>query len=97
MNDPLEVLARCRAALVAVKTRDFAAEIEAKTGRPVLAETIECLSLATGEPERILGRDDLNARNRRFERDTFALPSYRMARRNAMRPVKSRLAQQVAA
>lgn len=92
MNDPLEVLARCRAALIAVKTRDFAAEIEAKTGRKVPAETIEVLSLATGQPELILGRADLNARNRKFERDTFATPSYQLARLRAMRRV-SRLAQ----
>lgn len=84
-SDPLAVLARCRAALVAVKTRDFASEWEAKTGRVVNDETTKALSLATGQPERILGRDDLSTRNRKFERDTFAMPSYHLAKSRAMK------------
>lgn len=84
-RDPLVSLALCRAALIANKSRDFAADFP-NTDWP--AETHwNGRSLATGEPVEALSRDDFNARRRDFEHKHTHLPSYKLALMRAMRPV----------
>lgn len=84
-TDPLVPLAACRAAIIANKTRDFAA---AYPNRAWPEETHwNTRDLATGQPFETLSREDYNARERNWERKHTLLPSYELARMRAMRPV----------
>ena len=94
MQDPLAVLAGCRQNLIAAKTHDFAADLEARqpwTKWP--AEPTTVLSLATGEPQQLLTRAEFNARSRDWEIRHTLRPRYELARLRAMRPIASRLSQ----
>ena len=88
-RDPLEVLSGCRRRLIANKTRDFAAELEAAkpwlTWPPVTHN--EARSLATGEPVETLSREDFNARRRAWEESHELRPRYNTARLRAGRRV----------
>lgn len=84
-RDPLVSLAICRAALIANKTHDFAAE-HPEVRWPEVTHW-SGRSLATGEPVEALSRGDFNARRQAFEHSHTYLPRYKLARLRAMRPV----------
>jgi hypothetical protein len=86
-HDILNTLAGARAALIGNKTRDFAADVTARKGWIWPAETFEVLSLATGEPVRMLCAADFNARERAFELNHSLRAHYDITRLRAMRPV----------
>lgn len=84
-RDPLVSLAICRAALIANRTHDFAADFP--NVRWPEATHLNGRSLATGEPVETLSREDFNARRRTFEHTHTYLPRYKLARMRAMRRV----------
>lgn len=87
--DPLTLMARCRAELIANKSRDFAAEYSAtRVGHEWPEQTHQVLSItAPTQQITMLSADDFNKDRRAWERSHDLMPRYRAIRSRAMRPV----------